>query len=156
LGQLSGTRIEAPIGSGVKGRDRLPNRLRVCGSVVSSLSGVRGRSPVANDFGAFYDVVPKERRWWIPGRSHFCVSALYNSHVIMSAAAGFHQAIGCPRPYVSFSNNNYNTKIYIACLDGVLSPQIFTSRPTFPPLSQGEESPSKGTSPLHPWQTSST
>jgi hypothetical protein len=75
-------------------RDLLPNRLKVCGSVVSCFSGVRGRSPAANDFGAFYDFVPIERHWWIPGSSHFCVSAV-KSHVITSAAAGFQQAVRC-------------------------------------------------------------
>jgi hypothetical protein len=57
LGHLSGARIEAPIGSGLLGRDLLPTD---CGGVVSSLSGIRGGSPAANDFGAFNDLGPKE------------------------------------------------------------------------------------------------
>jgi len=50
-----GVRIEVPRGRGMGRGVPLPNRLGVWGSILSSPSGVRGRAPAKNEFGAFCD-----------------------------------------------------------------------------------------------------
>jgi hypothetical protein len=73
-------------GLGSTGKIPPPNRLGglwEAGSVVSSLSEIRGGSPATNDFGAFYDFWPNERRWWqLAGSSQNTVLKSFNGSLL--------------------------------------------------------------------------